>query len=957
MKKVISIILTLTMFLSVIYPCESVIAEEISKENALAIGNEIAQMCAEYDDYSELDASDDKTIDTRLIVKSDNTIDEYGAIDSVYGFGYAFLQYADEKSAKYAMEKYLSLGYMAEYDSVATSQIIDDDGDDFDPVNSDADWAYKEVDSPAVIDYYKYRIKSDIYIAVIDSGIDYTHSAFKNRVVRTNVNFSSDPVQNEYDYFGHGTMVAGVIARSTPDNVKIQAYKTGDSTGYGTTSNIISAVSYISELTKKPDIINFSLSVGTNEILEQEINDLINEGVTVVAAAGNDNKEIIMTPERMENVIAVSATNMQNNPTVFSNYGTEVDIAAPGKYVYTALTGGGYKVVNGTSFSAPLVASAAAIVLMENKDYTPEQVKQELIATAIPFKKSDCYNGLYGVGIVNFSNLINGTRCKDITTNYQSGVYREDIRVELKCANSLVDIYYTTDGSLPIKENSIKYDGPIDVTESTRIIATAFPKVGSTLHSKYLSLDYYILKNNEPEYMIDNDGTILSYLGGDTDLVVPDTINGIVPTAVDKKLFYYYKDIKSIVLPDSVTLIGQNAFRGTNLEKIVANGAQELGKYCFEGTKLQNADFPNAVKEYYAFNNTPIVSASLPNLDYAESGFYNCSQLSSVYIPNLRAMDYEVFYGCSSLTQELKLPKLEGLGYKAFANSYFKSIILPMCSNVTKTYAFENCAAETILLGNASTYPDYTFYQCTNLKNLYLPKIKGIGVNTVLGCNNIEFIFAPKLESFTTCIPHDVTVYCSDRFVNFYYREELSNYNYTFVCPEITPALSYLNGKKYENLYTRINSDELANSKGAQIRTRDNGLRFGFEFDKNDIGFDCETYAQNIEYGFVYIFDDISNMQSNEYLRADKTNVFVKSADKINVNGTLSTYNAVFTGIPASHYDDKISVRAYACVDGMYFYSPVTIRSFGDVASQIIADDEIDQNTKDEVNRLLEKEV
>lgn len=60
--------------------------------------------------------------------------------------------------------------------------------------------------------------------------------------------------------------------------------------------------------------------------------------------------------------------------------------------------------------ATPIVSAAAAYVLMENKNYTPEQVKHELIATATPFKKSDCYNDRYGAGIVNFSNIINGSR-------------------------------------------------------------------------------------------------------------------------------------------------------------------------------------------------------------------------------------------------------------------------------------------------------------------------------------------------------------------------------------------------------------------------------------------------------------------------------------------------------------------------------------------------------------------
>ena len=87
MKKLLSMLLTLTMFTSVIYPCRSVIASEVGKANALAVGNEIAEMCAEYDEYSDSDDMEDTIINTRLIVKADGAMDEYGAVDSVYGFG------------------------------------------------------------------------------------------------------------------------------------------------------------------------------------------------------------------------------------------------------------------------------------------------------------------------------------------------------------------------------------------------------------------------------------------------------------------------------------------------------------------------------------------------------------------------------------------------------------------------------------------------------------------------------------------------------------------------------------------------------------------------------------------------------------------------------------------------------------------------------------------------------
>ena len=518
MKKQICIFLTFLTVVLAIAPCTSVLAEEVRKQSVLKTGKEIAALCNEYDNYNELDSTDEQTINTRLIVKTVDNIDEYGAVDSVYGFGYAFLQYADEKSAQKAKENYEESGYTADYDCVVTSSST------YDKYNNNDEWAYEETDAISTVDYYKSRIKPTINIAIIDSGINYNHELFKNRVVRTKMDFSNDNSSDEMDKFGHGTAVAGAIAKSTPSNVKISAYKFYDSNGNGTASEALIALEYIKQLKNKPDIINCSF--GTRSGLGTVVDELVNMGVTVVAGAGNEHKEVYQQPAKFDRVITVAATNQYGNAWSSSNYGACVDISAPGEHIYTAdiKNNSSYTFYNGTSLSTPIVSAAAAYVLMENKNYTPDQVKQEIKKTAIPFKKSDCYDELYGAGIVNFSNIISGTRCKDVTANYISGAYHGSISVELKSANTLADIYYTTDGTLPSKTNGTKYTEPINLTETTRINAVAFARTGTPFHSKFTTLDYYILKDGESEFVVD-DGTywcgIKAYLGNDTNITIP----------------------------------------------------------------------------------------------------------------------------------------------------------------------------------------------------------------------------------------------------------------------------------------------------------------------------------------------------------------------------------------------------------------------------------------------------
>lgn len=871
MKKRLSVLLSIIIVLSICAPLTSVMAEEARKQSALKTGKEIAALCNEYDNYSN--SNDGDKIDNRLIVKTNDNIDEYGAVDSVYGFGYAFLQYADKKSAQKAKENYEKSGYTADYDRVVTSSST------YDKYNMNEEWAYEETDAVSALDYYKLKAKSNINIAVVDSGINYNHELFKNRIERTKVDFSTDASGDEMDKAGHGTKVAGAIAKSTPSNVKLFAYKIFDKNLKGTSSGVVAALSYIKQLKNKPDIINCSFTTGG---LGTEIDELVDMGVTVVASAGNDGKKVYKQPAIFDSVITVAATNQYGYAWSSSSYGSCVDISAPGVSVYTANfpVNNSYAQFSGTSMAAPLVSAAAAYVLMENKKYTPEQVKQELIATATPFKKDDCYNDRYGAGIVNFSNIINGTRCKDVTANLQSGVYRDDISVELKSANTLTDIYYTTDGTLPSKTNGTKYIEPINLTETTRITAVAFARAGTPFKSKFTYLDYYIFKDGESEFVVD-DGTyrcgIKAYLGNDTNITIPDKINGIEVGSINERCFKN-SNIESVTLPSSVTSIEQQAF-------------------------------------------------------------YGCDNLKSINLSNVKFIGTEAFTNCPSLTDNIDLSSVEMISERGLASTYFKTMNLPKCTDIRDS-AFEDCTMQKIVLNNATNLGSNVFKNCKNLEMIYAPKVKGF--DGCSGCTNLKTVFVPMATGITTDISSNATIYCSSRLTSIYFPNDYSAYKCTIVSPEYTAGLAVADSYGDEDRYIHISSDEIAKDEGGQIRPRDNGLRFGFSFDENSIGFDFAKYADTVEYGFVYTyasFEGKNDFQINYSLRAisNKDN-YIKKADKRNVDGTVSTYNAVFTGIPTEYINDKISARAYVNIDGMYFYSPVITRSYSSASS---ADDYI----------------
>lgn len=882
MKKRLSVLLSIIIVLSICAPLTSVMAEEARKQSVLKTGKEIAALCNEYDNYSN--SNDGDKIDNRLIVKTNDNIDKYGAIDSVYGFGYAFLQYADEKSAQKAKENYEESGYTADYDCVVTSSST------YDKYNTNEEWAYEDTDAVSALDYYKLKAKSNINIAVVDSGINYNHELFKNRIERTKVDFSTDASGDERDTSGHGTKVAGAIAKSTPSNVKLFAYKIFNKNLKGTSSEAVAALSYIKQLKNKPDIINCSFSTGS---LGTVIDELVDMGVTVVAAAGNDGKEIYQQPAIFDSVITVDATNQYGYAWSSSSYGSCVDISAPGVGVYTANFPGNntYAQFAGTSMATPLVSAAAAYVLMEHRSYTPEQVKQEIIATATPFKKSDCYNDRYGAGIVNFSNIINGTRCKDVTANYISGAYRDSISVELKCANTLADIYYTTDGTLPSKTNGTKYTEPIKLTETTRITAVAFARAGTPFKSKFTYLDYYILKDGESEFIVDNYNCLKAYLGNDTNITIPDTIDGI-------------------------EIYG-------------------IAKYCFKNSNIESVTLPDK------------------RLSIEDEAFYGCKNLKNINLSKVTYIGPYAFANCTSLTDKADFSSVERVDETGLAYTYFKTINLPECTNIGQL-AFEGSKAENIIFGKLERTSNAAFYNCSNLKKLYIPKVKSFSSNNTRSCNSIELIFAPSVKYLTLDVTHDINVYC-DLLLSAQI-ENPSKYNCNIITQSYAPGLKDVDS----SLYNHISSDDFGVSKAGEYRRSDARLRFGFTFDSSKIGFDFNEFAQNTEYGFVYSYNDfsgVSDSSKKERLRANESNSLIKSADNRIVDGTVSTYNAVFTDIPAESAADGISVRSYFCIDGMYFYSPVVTYSLSSV-SDYSDNSEADNDIKyDHIHSYVKKNI
>jgi thermitase len=214
---------------------------------------------------------------------------------------------------------------------------------------------------------------SQVTIAILDTGVDLDHPDLANKII-SNVNFGSSNTTD--DVYGHGTHVAGIAAAMTNNGIGVAGLGYGstimnvkvlDDNGMGAYSWIASGIIWATDNGAK--VINLSLGGSSpSSTLEDAVNYAWNNGVVVVAAAGNAGSTTPAYPAYYNNCIAVAATDANDGLTSFSNYGKWVDVAAPGMIIYSTLKDGGYGCKSGTSMASPHVAGLAALVFATLSD-------------------------------------------------------------------------------------------------------------------------------------------------------------------------------------------------------------------------------------------------------------------------------------------------------------------------------------------------------------------------------------------------------------------------------------------------------------------------------------------------------------------------------------------------------------------------------------------------------------
>ncbi|MDX1756172.1 MAG: S8 family peptidase [Marinobacter sp.] len=273
-------------------------------------------------------------------------------------------------------------------------------------VQADATWGLDRSDQPylPLNNQYSYPDSAGdgVTVYVIDTGLRASHEDFTGRVAegRNFVSgvsllglggllFSADPGDTS-DCNGHGTHVSSTAVGTEygiAKQARVAPVRVLDCAGTGSNADVIAGVDWVAANHQSPAVANMSLGGGNSDALDTAVRGAIEDGVTFVVAAGNDDTDACAgSPNRVDEAVTVGSTTREDQRSSFSNYGTCVDVFAPGSDITAAWYQSDTQTntISGTSMASPHVAGAAALILNAHPTLQPEEVFNQLLESATP---------------------------------------------------------------------------------------------------------------------------------------------------------------------------------------------------------------------------------------------------------------------------------------------------------------------------------------------------------------------------------------------------------------------------------------------------------------------------------------------------------------------------------------------------------------------------------------------
>lgn len=833
MKKALCIMFSMLIFLGLLINVFAAAEKsEVNSSTAERFALEVRSMIEANEENDKLPGkksdsqiSDNTEFETaRLVVKSEHKIDTQNAVSVVNGYDDLWvLQFISSSEAEYAFEYYSTRAGVeyVEADKTVTLSVSSE-------VNAMSNHSEDEYLSwgPTHIGFDVFNANlienstkvTETIIGVVDTGVDPNHPYLDGRVIPTKINTSSSGNRNNsMDDNGHGTQVAGVIADCTADGIYIRPYKVLNNRGQGSVITVAAGINCA--VKDGVDVINVSIGFEEDsEVLRAAIQNAEENDIIVVGSAGNDGSDTVYYPSSYSGVIKVSAINSSNVITNFSTFGNDIDFAAPGIDITTTTLNNGYTVVKGTSYAAPFVASVAAAIISLHPDASAEDVKDIMKTNAViisDFNSKQKYgNGVIHLPLHEDDEHPYGKTAKP-EFSLKDAFYSTEIDLEIFCDTENSEIYYTTDRTIPSKNNpnaSLYNSIPLHLSETTVIMAVAYCE--GYYRSSIASFNAVIAPTvSDSELVVDSNGVLTAYNGSAMSITIPSSVNGITITSIGENAFAD-SDLTEIIMPKNITSIGKGAFENClQLKTVAAANVTTIGDRAFYNCQtLRNPYFSEltsigaysfysvCIRQYVltertfslklekltyipegAFMNSAISSVKLGNIaSIGKNAFSECNALVNVEMDSLTSMPDGAFKGCSSLST-VSIPKLTFIPSGAFSTcENLTNVSIPDATFVNSN-AFENCISLLeVNLESAETVFSNAFNGCNSLLTLDLPSMTGFegslsSSTRIMLPRNLETFKAPKLTRTVTDMFNN-----SKNIQNIYLNSATSIAEYTF---------------------------------------------------------------------------------------------------------------------------------------------------------------------------------